>query len=246
MCSSLAWAIDRSTCPTMCRTSPTGRSKPPSSFRRLGDPQALAAVFDAVAAELLRVATHLTGRIDIAEDLVQGTFVTALEVRDTFDATPTVSSFTGGVLLVKKLVLPLVALVVLGTAAWWITPQVWRIHGTWQPIVELRLRRGASLHGTVRDEAAHGDGNELWRERWTPGREDHGEWTMSRTFPEGDWQIELRADTGQHASAEFNVSLESISRGGSVAPLSVRPPGFRDLRVEYDRGVAIDRYDVAR
>jgi len=51
-------------------------------FRRTGDPAALAAVFDACAPQLLRVAVHLVGEIAAGEDLVQGTFLEAMEHRD--------------------------------------------------------------------------------------------------------------------------------------------------------------------
>ncbi len=38
--------------------------------------------------------------------------------------------------------------------------------------------------------------------------------------------------------------LESIGRGSAVSPLAAAAPTFRDLRVEYDRGAVIERYDV--
>src|SRR5262245_35365174 len=58
-----------------------------SAFRRFqetGDPQALAQVFDHTAAELLRVANHLVRDLNDAEDLVQATFLTAIEYRHRF------------------------------------------------------------------------------------------------------------------------------------------------------------------
>ena len=48
-------------------------------FQRTGEPQALAEVFDATAAELLRVANHLTADLHLAEDLVQASFLAAIE-----------------------------------------------------------------------------------------------------------------------------------------------------------------------
>jgi RNA polymerase sigma factor (sigma-70 family) len=48
-------------------------------FRATADPAALAAVFDRTAPELLRLATHLTRDVHRAEDLVQATFIVAIE-----------------------------------------------------------------------------------------------------------------------------------------------------------------------
>lgn len=48
-------------------------------FRRTGDPAALAAVFDAVAPPLLLLAVHLTRDTAAAEDLVQDTFIAAMQ-----------------------------------------------------------------------------------------------------------------------------------------------------------------------
>jgi len=48
-------------------------------FVRHREPASLAAVFDLVAPDLLRVAKHIAARPDEAEDLVQTTFVTAIE-----------------------------------------------------------------------------------------------------------------------------------------------------------------------
>lgn len=48
-------------------------------FRALGDPRALARVFDATAPELMRLALHLTADRHAAEDLVQATFLAAIE-----------------------------------------------------------------------------------------------------------------------------------------------------------------------
>lgn len=55
-------------------------------FRRTGDPRLLAQVFDATAPELWRVAAHLCRDVHAAEDAVQGSFLTALEARASWDA----------------------------------------------------------------------------------------------------------------------------------------------------------------
>ena len=55
-------------------------------FRRSGSPAALARVFDAFAPELLIVAGHLTRDLAAAEDLVQSTFLQAIESATSFDA----------------------------------------------------------------------------------------------------------------------------------------------------------------
>src|SRR5688572_24272593 len=48
-------------------------------FQRTGESDALAEVFDQTAAELLRVAGHLLNDLHVAEDLVQATFLVAIE-----------------------------------------------------------------------------------------------------------------------------------------------------------------------
>ncbi len=53
-------------------------------FRDQGDPKDLALVFDATAAELMRVASHLASDAQVAEDLVQATFLSAIEFRHRF------------------------------------------------------------------------------------------------------------------------------------------------------------------
>jgi RNA polymerase sigma-70 factor (ECF subfamily) len=55
-------------------------------YRRRGDPGALARVFDRTAPEVLRVAFHLAREAADAEDLLQQTFVTAIENSPRFDA----------------------------------------------------------------------------------------------------------------------------------------------------------------
>lgn len=67
-------------------------------YRRTGDPAALAAVFDATAAEILRVAHHLTRDASAAEDLLQRTFVTAIESAATWDPTRRLTPWLLGIL----------------------------------------------------------------------------------------------------------------------------------------------------
>src|SRR5262245_20182353 len=54
-------------------------------YRRTGDPAALAFVFDATAPEILRVAAHLARDPAAAEDLLQRTFLTAIEAAASWD-----------------------------------------------------------------------------------------------------------------------------------------------------------------
>jgi RNA polymerase sigma factor (sigma-70 family) len=67
-------------------------------FRRSGDSEALGRVFDATAPRLLQLAIHLVGDIGAAEDLVQATFVTAIERAATFDASRSLDSWLAGIL----------------------------------------------------------------------------------------------------------------------------------------------------
>src|SRR5688572_1312268 len=67
-------------------------------FARRADPHALAEVFDATAPELLRVAAHLTGRTDAAEDVVQATFLAAIEDRRSWDPAEPVLPWLLGIL----------------------------------------------------------------------------------------------------------------------------------------------------
>ena len=67
-------------------------------FRKRGDSEALARVFDAVAPELLRSGVHLVGDEAEAEDLVQATFLTAIERRESFDATRALRPWLVGIL----------------------------------------------------------------------------------------------------------------------------------------------------
>lgn len=67
-------------------------------FRRQGDLQALAAVFDALAPRLLAVAMHLTGAPADAEDAVQQTFLLAIDKATVFDATQRLEPWLAGLL----------------------------------------------------------------------------------------------------------------------------------------------------
>ncbi|MEM7204162.1 MAG: sigma-70 family RNA polymerase sigma factor [Planctomycetota bacterium] len=67
-------------------------------YCRTGSPRALAAVFDRTAPELLRVARHLTKTADAAEDLVQETFLRAIESRQRYDPRRPVVPWLLGVL----------------------------------------------------------------------------------------------------------------------------------------------------
>jgi RNA polymerase sigma-70 factor (ECF subfamily) len=68
-------------------------------FREHGDVAALASVFDETAPELLRVARHLARDHGAAEDLVQGTFVAAMEKRASFDSRRELLPWLVGILL---------------------------------------------------------------------------------------------------------------------------------------------------
>lgn len=67
-------------------------------WRDRGDLDALASVFDATAPALLKVALHLARRRDEAEDLVQATFVTALERSSSFDERRELLPWLSGIL----------------------------------------------------------------------------------------------------------------------------------------------------
>jgi len=68
-------------------------------FRSHGDVAALGQMFDATAPALRQVARHLTRDRVEAEDLVQATFLAAIEKRATFDATREISPWLTGILL---------------------------------------------------------------------------------------------------------------------------------------------------
>lgn len=67
-------------------------------YRQHGDPEALAKVFDATAPRLMRVAIHFAGDVGAAEDLVQATFVTAIERARDFDEARAIEPWLTGIL----------------------------------------------------------------------------------------------------------------------------------------------------
>src|SRR5262245_51506590 len=67
-------------------------------FRERGDADALAKVFDATAPKLLAIARHLARGLGEAEDLVQATFLAAIEARRSFDPTRPVEPWLVGIL----------------------------------------------------------------------------------------------------------------------------------------------------
>jgi RNA polymerase sigma-70 factor (ECF subfamily) len=67
-------------------------------FRARGDAKALAKVFDATAPELYRIATHLAKDLHAAEDLVQSTFLAAIEGRESWDESREVMAWLVGIL----------------------------------------------------------------------------------------------------------------------------------------------------
>lgn len=69
-----------------------------AGYRRTGQPERLAAVFDATVAELLRVACYLAPERSVAEDLVQSTFLLAIEHRDRYDESQPVLPWLLGIL----------------------------------------------------------------------------------------------------------------------------------------------------
>ncbi len=67
-------------------------------FRRTGDTAALGLVFDETAPRLLQLAVHFVGDLAAAEDLVQATFVTAIERAPTFDGSRQLETWLAGIL----------------------------------------------------------------------------------------------------------------------------------------------------
>ena len=67
-------------------------------FRRDGDAKALGDLFDRVAPTLLRAALHLARDPASAEDLLQSTFLRAIEVRDSWDPTRPLLPWLFGIL----------------------------------------------------------------------------------------------------------------------------------------------------
>jgi len=68
-------------------------------FRRTGDVQSLARVFDALAGEFLGIAWRITSDAQEAEDVVQATFLTAMEKAASFDEERRVAPWLFGILL---------------------------------------------------------------------------------------------------------------------------------------------------
>ena len=68
-------------------------------FVRRGDVEALGRVFDAAAPELLGIAFRLTGAAPDAEDVVQATFLTAIERAETFEESRRAMPWMLGILL---------------------------------------------------------------------------------------------------------------------------------------------------
>ncbi|MBI1853281.1 MAG: sigma-70 family RNA polymerase sigma factor [Planctomycetes bacterium] len=68
-------------------------------FRRKGDVAALGAVFDRTASELLRVASTFVRDPAEAEDLVQATFLTAIERSDRYDSSRRLTAWLLGILV---------------------------------------------------------------------------------------------------------------------------------------------------
>lgn len=68
------------------------------AWRERRKPADLATVFDRTAPELLRVALHLVGDAATAEDLVQGTFLTAMEKARAFDGARELEPWLVGIL----------------------------------------------------------------------------------------------------------------------------------------------------
>lgn len=67
-------------------------------WRLRGDTDALARVFDATAPRLLALAVHLAGNVVDAEDLVQATFLTAIERSASFDRARPLEPWLAGIL----------------------------------------------------------------------------------------------------------------------------------------------------
>ncbi|HUR29159.1 MAG TPA: sigma-70 family RNA polymerase sigma factor, partial [Planctomycetota bacterium] len=67
-------------------------------YRKQGDPAALGAVFDRAAPELYKLALHLVRNPIEAEDVLQATFVAAIEGADSFDASRPLMPWLTGIL----------------------------------------------------------------------------------------------------------------------------------------------------
>ena len=69
-----------------------------AEFRRSGDPRALGEVYDLLAPELLRVALHTAREPAEAEDVLQATFLAAIEQAERFDPARRVLPWLVGIL----------------------------------------------------------------------------------------------------------------------------------------------------
>ncbi|HVS11918.1 MAG TPA: sigma-70 family RNA polymerase sigma factor, partial [Planctomycetota bacterium] len=67
-------------------------------FRARGDASALAELYDEVAPELLRISRHLVRDAVEAEDVLQSTFLAAIEAADSYDETRRVLPWLVGIL----------------------------------------------------------------------------------------------------------------------------------------------------
>jgi RNA polymerase sigma factor (sigma-70 family) len=67
-------------------------------YRAHGDTAALAEIFDRTAPRLLGLAIHLVGDVSTAEDLVQSTFVAAIEAARSFDSSRSLEPWLAGIL----------------------------------------------------------------------------------------------------------------------------------------------------
>ncbi len=68
-------------------------------YQETGIPENLAEVFDGTSAQLLQLAHHLTPDLNTAEDLLQATFLVAIEDRHKFSGKAHVSSWLSGILV---------------------------------------------------------------------------------------------------------------------------------------------------
>ncbi len=69
------------------------------SYQGSGAPEDLAPVFDATAAKLMQLANHLTPDLHEASDLLQATFLVAIQRRADYKATGRVSSWLSGIMV---------------------------------------------------------------------------------------------------------------------------------------------------
>ncbi|MEO6709414.1 MAG: sigma-70 family RNA polymerase sigma factor, partial [Planctomycetota bacterium] len=67
-------------------------------YHRKGDADALGEVFDSAAPELLRLAMHLVRDPSEAEDVLQATFLAAIEGADSFDPSRPLMPWLTGIL----------------------------------------------------------------------------------------------------------------------------------------------------